>query len=169
MARLYCTSKLESASVICLIGLTLALLMQVSQAQTTPQDFLAPHNAARANVSVGPMTWNTTVAAYAMAYANQRVADCNLTLSGGPYGENLATSTSSNVFVGDAVKLWVSTKIFYDYKSNSCIGGNCGTYTQVVWRNSTDLGCASVTCSNGGTFVICSYYPPGNIVGERPY
>ncbi|OVA05748.1 Allergen V5/Tpx-1-related [Macleaya cordata] len=156
MARLYFTS------------LTLALLMHVSQAQNSPQDFLAPHNAARANVSVGPMTWDTTVAAYARDYANRRVGDCNLTPSGGRYGENLAWS-SADLPAGEAVKLWASQKEFYDYGSNSCKGGECRSYTQVVWRNSVRLGCASVTCRTGGTFVICSYDPPGNVVGRRPY
>ncbi|GJT38987.1 pathogenesis-related leaf protein 4-like protein [Tanacetum coccineum] len=41
------------------------------------------------------MTWNATVAAYAENYANQRLADCNLVHSGGPYGENLAEGSGT--------------------------------------------------------------------------
>ncbi|OVA08790.1 Allergen V5/Tpx-1-related [Macleaya cordata] len=142
--------------------------MHVSQAQNSSQDFLASHNAARAEVGVSPMTWEDTVAAYSRDYANQRAGDCNLIHSGGPYGENLAVS-SGELRAVDAVNLWVSEKDFYNYESNSCQGGVCGHYTQVVWRNSIRLGCASVTCSTGGTFVICNYDPPGNYVGQRPY
>ncbi|KAF5731874.1 pathogenesis-related protein 1-like [Tripterygium wilfordii] len=70
--------------------------------------------------------------------------------------------------VTDVVNLWVAEKANYDYESNSC-NGVCGHYTQVVWRKSVRLGCARVGCDNGGTFVICSYDPPGNYNGELPY
>ncbi|OVA06899.1 Allergen V5/Tpx-1-related [Macleaya cordata] len=156
--------QFELSYVMCLIaGLALALLMNVCQAQNTPLDYLAPHNGVRANVSVGPMTWDTTVAAYAQNYANQRAADCKLIHSGGPYGENIAWGSSGTFSAGQAVNLWVAEKPFYDYASNSCQGGVCGHHTQVVWRNSVRLGCARVTCTTGGTFVICSYDPPGNL------
>ncbi|KAI3845020.1 hypothetical protein MKX03_001008 [Papaver bracteatum] len=152
-----------------IVILTLALTIHVSQAQTSREQFLSAHNAARADVNVGPLVWDETVAAYATNYANQRAGDCNLIHSeGGPYGENLSMSTG-DLSVADAVKLWVDEKSFYDYQSNSCQGGECLHYTQVVWRNSLRLGCASVRCSNGGTFVICSYDPRGNWIGERPY
>ncbi|KDO37905.1 hypothetical protein CISIN_1g039461mg, partial [Citrus sinensis] len=69
-----------------------------------------------------------------------------------------------------AVKLWVDERPKYNYNSNTCVGGECRHYTQVVWRNSVRLGCARVKCNNNrGTFVICSYDPPGNVAGKRPY
>ncbi|KAI3871933.1 hypothetical protein MKW92_017852 [Papaver armeniacum] len=146
----------------------LALFIHSSQSQNSPEDFLAPHNAARADVNVGPLEWDETVAAYACDYANQRAGDCSMIHSSGPYGENLAMSTG-DLSAADAVKMWVDEISNYDYYSNSCQGGECLHYTQVVWRNSVRLGCARVTCSSGGTFVICSYDPPGNVVGQRPY
>ncbi|XP_010270273.1 PREDICTED: pathogenesis-related leaf protein 6-like [Nelumbo nucifera] len=158
----------------CRLELALVLLISfglwhVSQAQNSPQDYLNAHNAARAQVGVGPMRWDNNVAAYARNYANQRIRDCNLVHSGGGlYGENLAKG--SGAFTGvDAVNLWVKEKPFYDYNSNSCIGGQCLHYTQVVWRDSVRLGCARVRCNNGWFFVTCNYDPPGNFIGERPY
>ncbi|KAK9070682.1 hypothetical protein SSX86_011084 [Deinandra increscens subsp. villosa] len=157
-----------SFSLICF--LTLAIFY-TTHAQNSQQDYLNAHNTARSQVGVGNMVWNATVAAYAQNYANQRAAYCNLVNSGGPYGENLATGGST--FTGTAaVNLWVGEKTYYDYPTNACASGHvCGHYTQVVWANSDQLGCARVQCTNisGWWFVICSYHPAGNIAGQSPY
>ncbi|XP_048426795.1 pathogenesis-related protein 1-like [Pyrus x bretschneideri] len=159
---------------LCNISLALlfilgSVLIQSSHAQDTPQDYLNSHNAARAAVGVGPLTWDDNVAGYAQNYANQHVGDCNLVHSGGPYGENLAMS-SVDMSGTAAVDMWVAEKADYNYESNSCADGKvCGHYTQVVWRNSARVGCAKVRCSSGGTFIGCNYDPPGNYVGEKPY
>ncbi|XP_062106194.1 basic form of pathogenesis-related protein 1-like [Humulus lupulus] len=132
-------------------------------------DFVDTHNAIRAEVGVGPMTWNKTLVDYAQNYANSRLKNnCEFEHSGGPYGENLAEGYGE--MTGEqAVKYWADEKSHYDYASNSCVGEECGHYTQLVWRNSIHLGCARTMCPNGWMFVICSYGPPGNYVGERPY
>ncbi|XP_010252392.1 PREDICTED: basic form of pathogenesis-related protein 1-like [Nelumbo nucifera] len=142
--------------------------LHVCLAQDAPADYLNAHNAARADVGVGPLTWDDNVAAYAQAYANERAGDCAMVHSGGPYGENLATGTPSLSGTA-AVEGWVGEKQYYDYSSNSCVGGECLHYTQVVWSDSVRLGCAKVHCNSGWDFVICSYDPPGNYVGQRPY
>ncbi|RZB63360.1 Pathogenesis-related protein 1 [Glycine soja] len=121
------------------------------------------HNAARSEVGVPDLAWDDSVAAYAENYANQRKGDCALIHSGGEYGENIAMSTGE-LSGTDAVKMWVDEKANYDHDSNSCVGGECLHYTQVVWRDSVRLGCAKVTCDNGGTFITCNYDPPGNFV-----
>ncbi|KAI3941548.1 hypothetical protein MKW92_025711 [Papaver armeniacum] len=153
-----------------IVFLSLALLIHVSQAQTSPEDFLAPHNAARAEVNVAPLVWNETVATYALNHANQLAAgDCKLVLSGGPYGENLVLG-SGDLSTADVEKLWLGQKSNYDYESNSCQGGpeNCAHYINVVCKKSVSLGCAVAFCNNGDTIVACNYDPPC-IAGERPY
>ena len=150
---------------ICFLGLA---LLHVSLAQSSHQDFVNAHNAARAKVGVGPIRWNYTIAAYAQNYANKRSGDCNLEHSEGPYGENLAEGYD-NLNGVDAVNLWIAEKPYYNHQSNQCVGGECLHYTQVVWRDSVHLGCARVKCHNGWMFVICSYDPPGNYEGERPF
>ncbi|KAI7725953.1 hypothetical protein M8C21_014191 [Ambrosia artemisiifolia] len=155
-----------SLPIICFLTL---VMFHNSHAQNSQQDYLNAHNADREQVGVGNMVWNATVATYAQNYANQRIGDCNLVHSGGPYGENLAKG--SGTFTGtSAVNLWVAEKLNYDYTTNTCASGYvCGHYTQVVWRNSVQLGCARVQCTNGWWYVICSYYPPGNYIGQSPY
>ncbi|EXB61534.1 hypothetical protein L484_003728 [Morus notabilis] len=150
---------------ICVFGLA---LFEPSHAQNTQQDYLNGRNVARKQVDVTNITWDTTVATYALNYANSRKGDCNLVHSNGAYGENLAKGTGS--FSGKAaVDLWVAEKSKYNYTSNSCVGGECRHYTQVVWRYSVRVGCARVKCDNGWWFVTCNYDPPGNYVNETPY
>ncbi|KAH9310484.1 hypothetical protein KI387_025519, partial [Taxus chinensis] len=135
-------------------------------------DFLHPHNAARAEVGEKPMQWNKKLHSYAENYANQRRGDCNLQHSNGPYGENIFWGSDASSFSNtDAVNAWVDEKKYYNYNSNSCDAGQmCGHYTQVVWKNSVNVGCARVVCDNSkGVFIICSYDPPGNYIGEKPY
>ncbi|XP_010943469.1 pathogenesis-related protein PRB1-3-like [Elaeis guineensis] len=145
-------------------------MIHTTIAQNSPEDFVSPHNSARAAVGVGPVSWNDSVAVYAQDYANQRTGDCQLVHSNGSYGENLFGGSGADYTAADAVNLWVSEKQYHDYNSNTCADGQmCGHYTQVVWRDSTSIGCARVVCDNGGIFITCNYYPPGNFVGQRPY
>ncbi|WVZ10648.1 hypothetical protein V8G54_015178 [Vigna mungo] len=120
---------------------------RLTLAQNTPQDYLEVHNQARAEVGVGPLSWNHTLQAYAQRYANERIPDCNLEHSMGPYGENLAEGYGE-MKGSDAVKFWLTEKPDYDYGSNRCVHDECGHYTQIVWRNSIHLGCARAKCNN---------------------
>ncbi|KAJ0076668.1 hypothetical protein Patl1_35629 [Pistacia atlantica] len=110
-------SSTLSLTLLCVMGLALALVLP-SHAQNSQQDYVNAHNATRAQVNVGLMTWDNMVAAYAQNYANQRIGDCRLVHSGAvadprflpsPYGENLAWS-SGDLSGIDVVTLWVDEK-----------------------------------------------------------
>ncbi|XP_062220937.1 pathogenesis-related protein PR-1-like [Phragmites australis] len=132
--------------------------------------FLVQQNVARASMGLPPLSWDERVAAYAQWYAESRRGDCALVHSSGPYGENLFWGSGTGWAPAQAVGAWLSERPRYDYWSNSCYGGMCGHYTQIMWRNTRRVGCAMVTCYNGrGTFITCNYDPPGNYVGVRPY
>ncbi|KAF7068229.1 hypothetical protein CFC21_074005 [Triticum aestivum] len=165
---------MEYSTKLVLLLVALMSAMAVT-AQNSEQDFVDAHNAARADVGLGEVTWDATVAAFAQDYADQRRGDCQLihTPHGRPYGENLYGGGGTEWTATDAVNSWVSEKQYYDHDSNTCSapeGESCGHYTQVVWRDSTAIGCARVVCDSGdGVFIICSYNPPGNFPGVSPY
>ncbi|KAK8637708.1 hypothetical protein V6N13_136174 [Hibiscus sabdariffa] len=147
------------------------LLLSTTQGSSLTSQFLSPQNAARAAIGLRPLVWNARTASYAQWYANQRRKDCALRHSNGPYGENIFWGSGNVWKAAQAAALWVSERKWYDYRSNSCAGGEeCGHYTQIVWSRSKRVGCAMVVCDGGrGVFMICNYDPPGNYIGERPY
>ncbi|XP_048134203.1 pathogenesis-related protein PR-1-like [Rhodamnia argentea] len=162
------------------IVLTLTLLLLVSTCHALPRkpagpsladQFLAPHNVARAAVRMPPLVWDPSLVGYARQWAFQRRRDCALRHSNGPYGENIFWGSGTGWSPGQAVAAWASERRWYDYKSNGCSRGQmCGHYTQIVWRSTKRVGCTVEVCSSGGgTFMVCEYDPPGNYIGERPY
>lgn len=40
-----------------------------------------------------------------------------------------------------------------------------GHYTQVVWRNTTEVGCA-IASDGRNDYLVCQYNPPGNFTGQ---
>ena len=97
----------------------------------------------------------------------------------GDLGENIAASSPGYwPTMSEVVQAWASEAADYDYASNSCAPGKvCGHYTQLVWRNSTLVGCAYARCTQNSPFDgvptwdfwVCDYSPPGNWIGQRPY
>ncbi|QPG75652.1 hypothetical protein FOA43_003009 [Brettanomyces nanus] len=124
-------------------------------------EILAEHNAKRALHGVSDLTWDDTLASYAQDYADNYDCSGTLTHSGGSYGENLALGYSTT----GSVDAWYSEGDDFDYTS-------CNVYdhfTQVIWKSSTKLGCGQKKCNDyWGTYIICSYDPAGNMVGDCP-
>ncbi|XP_002968963.2 pathogenesis-related protein PRMS [Selaginella moellendorffii] len=155
--------------------LAMADVIHSSSFSSLSSSFLDPQNAARARVGVAPLVWDDRLAAFALAWANSRriFGACSLQHSRGPYGENIfwgSGGAGRSWNPSDAVESWMSERRWYDYGTNSCLGGRgaCGHYTQVVSRFSRRVGCARVQCGRGDVFMACDYFPPGNN-GQRPF
>ncbi|KAL5198468.1 hypothetical protein ABZP36_001980 [Zizania latifolia] len=56
----------------------MAMATTSSMAQSSPQDFVDLHNAARSVEGVGEVFWDDAVAAFAEGYAAERSGDCDL-------------------------------------------------------------------------------------------
>uniref|UniRef100_A0A0X3PZ32 Peptidase inhibitor 15-A n=1 Tax=Schistocephalus solidus TaxID=70667 RepID=A0A0X3PZ32_SCHSO len=92
-----------------------------------------------------------------------------------PYGQNIGASGNPREqgSIEAILKKWHQEVHNYNYTHNSC-NGVCGHYTQMVWHNSYQLGCAMAKCSGmlqgmNAFFIACQYYPRGNWKGQRPY
>lgn len=133
----------------------------------------AAHNAARCAVQTDtplpPLHWNATVAATAQAYAEVLASQgCDLNHSTTSYGENLFWGTGDYT-PQDVVDAWMSEDVCYPGGPfpDACTC-TCGHYTQIVWRDTTQVGCGIAYCGQSVVWV-CNYDPPGNWVGESPF
>ncbi|XP_062204513.1 pathogenesis-related protein PR-1 type-like [Phragmites australis] len=132
-------------------------------------DIVKEHNVFRAKEHVPPLQWNATLAKFSQQYAEQLKGECKMVHSTSPYGENLMLGTGA-VTWKTTVDMWSAEKESYHYGSNTCDPGKmCGHYTAVVWKGTTAVGCGRVKCNNGDTMIVCSYWPPGNYDGVRPF
>jgi pathogenesis-related protein 1 len=145
--------------------------------------FLAAHNAVRAGAknpvpspALAPLTWSAQAAFVAQGWANNCAFEHNA--QRGNLGENLYATTVASDTPERVVGAWAAEASDYSYSSNTCAAGRvCGHYTQLVWRDTRQVGCASARCTRNSPFSgfstwylwVCDYAPPGNFVGERPY
>jgi len=143
-----------------------AATASASSQYTSDSDFqsamLDAHNFYRTEHNASALTWNSTSTTYASNWAN----GCAFKHSGGPTGENLASGYANATASVDA---WAGERSQYDF-SAAQFSEATGHFTQVVWKATTSVGCGRTNCNGkGGTtgwYVVCEYYPPGNVVGE---
>ena len=140
---------------------------------------LAAHAQVRANASpapaapLRPLAWSEDDALVARAYAEKCTFAHNP--GRGARGENLYASSGATP-VAQVVANWAGESAGYDYATGAC-RGTCGHYTQLVWADTTHVGCAVKTCTANSPFAgkgswelwVCNYSPPGNFVGKKPY
>ena len=133
------------------------------------QEILDAHNSYRNDVNIPDIVWSEEVAKSAQLWADDLATNCEFKHSGGEYGENIWVGSTKVFTPTDVVTSWGSEISDYDYESNTCTTDkDCGHYTQIVWKNSTTVGCGTATC-DGVDIWVCQYDPPGNFIGQKPY
>lgn len=135
------------------------------------QEILAAHNRYRAEVGVPPLQWSAILATSAQQWANQLAASGILQHSGA--GENLAQGSNGAFSVTSLVDMWGSEKQYFIYGifpevSNSGSWSDVGHYTQMVWKNTTEVGCG-LASGNGSDVLVCHYNPAGNVIGQSVF
>jgi hypothetical protein len=151
------------------------------------------------NPPLPDLTWSEDLADFAQEWADTLAnsANCGTIFHRDQrmYGENIAfhgtTARGEEYAPEEAVASWVAEVACWEYgtilgnrapsaSSESCDqmcvdeqhSSGCGHYTQVVWRNTREVGCGYATCNDGrfnDAIWVCNYNPPGNFVGQTPY
>lgn len=144
-----------------------APILQSTTVDVFAEEMLAAHNAIRVEHRLPLLQWSRNLAAFARKWADALIAANRVAHNPrSPYGENiLMTRPGSNPSA--VVAAWAAESRFFTYSSHKC-QGDCGHYTQLVWRRTREVGCAQARDSQREIWV-CSYDPPGNMRGQRPY
>lgn len=136
------------------------------------QEFIKQHNIARSEVGVPEISWNTKLAKVAQRYADFLASNgCFLKHSeNSDYGENLFMGDGAIYTALDASNAWYEEKKQYWYsKINYSNYMRIGHYTQMIWKNTSDVGLGVARCSNGSYIYVANYFPAGNYIGQYPY
>lgn len=158
-----------------------ARMHEASYAFRQPADraarILALHNAERRRVDVPDLAWNPHLEREAAEWARYlssrgllQHAD-DLTRNG--TGENLWMGTAGGWDVDGMVGMFLEERRHYRHAAFPDVSrtGNwvdVGHYTQIVWRDTREVGCA-VASARGNDVLVCRYFPAGNVMGRRAH
>ena len=162
----------------CFVALLAPLLMG---AQGPRADFdhriLVTHNLERTQLGVPPLRWNPSLAASAERWAEHLASTGKFEHArenpDAPEGENLWAGTRGRFSPEAMTGAWIREKQHFQpgrFPDNSKTGRveDVGHYTQLVWRDTRDVGCAIAT-SGQEDILVCRYAHAGNYRGERPF
>jgi uncharacterized protein YkwD len=133
------------------------------------QQALEEHNNIRSQHNVEPLEHDLMLSQKAQAHAEELLnkgvvkhSDC---MCGERIvGENLIWFNGENKAAKEAVEMWYRESEDYDF-DNHGFGFNTAHFTQIVWKGSKYIG-VGVASGKGQTYIVCNYYPAGNVQSE---
>ena len=136
------------------------------------------HNRARGDVGVAPLTWSAPLAASARAYAETmaragRFEHAKQSIGMDREGENLWTGTRGAYRYDEMIGYWLAEQRDFvnlpvPQFSRTGRWEDVGHYGQIVWRGTTQVGCALASNATDD-YLVCRYRLPGNVVGQRAF
>jgi len=146
-----------------------------SSGGSTIQEILDAHNAERSQLGLPNLVWAPELVGTATSWAQHLASVGSLSHSPGRVhiGENVAYTGSKTNSLARNMQMWMDEKQYFKYGkypnlSTTGDSGDVGHYTQVIWKNTVSVGCASAT-GHSRDFLVCQYKPAGNMRGEAPY
>jgi uncharacterized protein YkwD len=135
-------------------------------ASASSDEILAAHNKYRKEVNVPPLVWSGKLQNDAQQWANKLSSKGGLEHDKTNQGENLASGGGNDTRL---VEQWGNEK--KNYKNGPVTGQNLtavGHYTQMVWKDTKEVGCATAKMKSGRV-LVCRYMSAGNLLGRKPY
>ena len=130
---------------------------------------LIAHNIYREKHHVPPVTLNREICLLAQKHANimalnEDFLHSHNTYKGEELAENLFMCTGYKISGQNMVETWYNEGKDYDYNGDFQKGS--GHFTQIVWKETKEVGFAYAQSKNGTFYAVGHYYPPGNFLGE---
>jgi pathogenesis-related protein 1 len=137
-----------------------------SKLSPSAETFITEHNRYRVQHCAGPLTWSSQLAADSQKWADTlKAKGCVFGHSGGKHGENLAAGTTGALPPEEVVRMWYDEVKIYDFRTPTGFSMETGHFTQVVWTDTTQVGCGMAQCK-GNDIWVCQYETPGNWEGQ---
>ena len=185
-----------------MLAVALGLLaLGAAPADDFSRAILDAHNRERATLHLPPLAWNDAMAREALTWARYLAASGRFEHSprSEDEGENLWAGTAGAYTPQEMVGAWIAEKRDYRYGKFPDVAADgdwhkVGHYTQVIWKNTTEIGCGLATgigpagsargddgssdgrgmrsgngSARGLDVLVCRYSPAGNYIGETPY
>ena len=134
------------------------------------KDLLTRHNYYRAKHQAPDLTRLAQLETISQSYSEYLASIGHLvhssnTLNGNYIGENLYMGYNAGYLGTKPVDAWYDEIKDYDFNKAEFTSGT-GHFTQVVWKNSKQVGCGVACATNNYCYVTCNYYPAGNYLGQ---
>jgi uncharacterized protein YkwD len=149
----------------------------IDKQTSVDQRILIAHNQERAALGLAPLDWNPALAESAQRWADYLASTGRFEHAPenrrDPEGENLWAGTKGYFGPEAMVGAWIREKKYFRpgvFPDNSTTGRveDVGHYTQLVWANTRQVGCAEATGTREDV-LVCRYAEAGNWRGERPF
>ena len=134
------------------------------------------HNFYRKKHSVGELSIDMDLEHLAqktvyLCETSGKLMHSNTLYNGQTIGQNLYVSGESGLNGFKVVSNWYRESIYYDYdKGQSKYGQEIGHFSQIVWKDTTKIGCAFTPGIWNNIlpsyYICCNYFPAGNIPGQ---
>ncbi|CAD5114247.1 unnamed protein product [Dimorphilus gyrociliatus] len=136
-------------------------------------EVIKSHNKCRRQHNVAELRHSKDLSILAQKWADHlasinRPIHSNDTYKGEKLGENVARvwrSIGAEHTGQEVTKEWYSERTNYDFKLGKFTTG-VGHFTQLIWKDSREIGVGKSLTRDGQIFVVCNYYPSGNIYGK---
>eukprot|EP00795_Rhopilema_esculentum_P014681 gene14681-5774_t len=129
-------------------------------------DILKAHNYCRKEHSSPAVKWSGKLAAEAQKAADEAAKTNTLKpVSLNNVGQNMAAMSGGELTGQRVTEMWYEEEKNYNYSSPG-FSSSTGSFTQMIWGESTALGAGKAVGKNGQQFVVALYEPPGNVRGQ---
>jgi len=153
-----------------------------AQAEEAPLDprsaaMLATHNHERERLGVPALRWNAALARDAYAWADRLAQQGHMVHSSHAQrrnaGENLWMGPKGYYSPQVMVGTFLDERQYFkpgNFPDISTTGNwyDVGHYSQVIWRDTREVGCA-IAEGPREEFLVCRYWPAGNFWGQPVY
>lgn len=176
---------MRCSCLVSIIARTFGLALVMTAAPVQPQafhypspaerDFLTAHNLARVDAGATPLVWSEQLERDAQDWAEHLAASDRYDHAPPErrkgQGENLWRGPRDRWSPWEMVGFFVEEKRHFregEFPNVSRTGqwSDVGHYTQVIWPQTREVGCA-IARTRTDEVLVCRYWPAGNVWGAR--